>query len=150
MNDFGESRAPSGQDHLLALLNLHQDTIYNLCYQVLRHPQNAQDAAQKVLLDLLGTLPRFSDEKHLRHWLHRASFHVALNMKKTSDRRLDREKQAAKHELSTPPSLADEIADALHEQVARLEGDLRALVVEHYFDQKPLAVLARKRGCSKV
>jgi hypothetical protein len=36
----------------------HQDTVYNLCFQVLRQSQNAQDAAQQVLLSLLGALPK--------------------------------------------------------------------------------------------
>src|SRR5262245_47928648 len=120
MEAFETWRNRPGEATLLALLQAHQDTVYNLCHQVLRHPQDAQDAAQKVFLDLLIGLPRITDGKHFVQWLHRASFHVALNMKQGAGRRVDRERRAAKMEISVAPQ---ETHDTLHAHIAALEGD---------------------------
>src|SRR4029077_9523511 len=68
------------QETLLELLREAQHRVYNLCYQVLRHSQDAEDAAQKVLLKLLNVLPRISEEGHFRSLLVRMSFQVSLDL----------------------------------------------------------------------
>src|SRR5690349_14001356 len=94
MDAFDAYRARPGRETLLALLEEQQDRVYNLCYQVLRHPENAEDAAQQVLMSLLDALPRLSDGAHLKQWLHRAAFHVSLDLKKVQKRRRERETKA--------------------------------------------------------
>jgi RNA polymerase sigma-70 factor (ECF subfamily) len=147
MDDFSAYKTRPGRDTLLVLLKAQQDTVYNLCYQVLRHPQNAQDAAQQVLMGLLEALPKIADGAHLKQWLHRAAFHVCLDLKKVQKRRREREARVAKMDESALP---DEIADLVQLHISRLDDELRTLVVEHYFDQKPLGLLAAERGVSPV
>lgn len=146
MDTFDAYRARPGRETLVALLESVQDRVYNLCYQVLRHPEDAQDAAQQVLMSLVDALPRISDAAHLAPWLHRAAFHVSIDLKKTQKRRREREARVAMSE----PTMPDEAADEVHHHVSRLEDELRTLVVEHYFEQKALPVLAGERGCSTV
>lgn len=146
MDAFDAYRARPGRDTLVALLEATQDSVYNLCHQVLRHSEDAQDAAQHVLMGLLDALPRISDAPHLKQWLHRAAFHVSLDLKKTQKRRREREARVAMSAATTPDDAADEVQ--LH--VSRLDDELRTLVVEHYFERKPLPILAGERGCSTV
>lgn len=147
MDAFDAYRARPGEDTLVALLRSQQDTVYNLCYQVLRHPQNAQDSAQQVLIQLLDVLPKISDGTHLRQWLHRAAFHVSLDLKKVQKRRREREERVATMDESRMP---DEVADEVQLHVSKLDDELRTLVVEHYFEQRPLAELAAERHVSPV
>src|SRR5436190_2691259 len=147
MDAFDAYRARPGLETRVALLEAHQDAVYSLCYQVLRHSQDAQDAAQQVLLSLIDTLPRISDGAHLRQWLHRAAFHVSLDLKKTAKRRREREARVATMDESRMPN---EAADEVQLQVSRLGEELRTLVVEHYFEQRPLADLAAERRVSTV
>jgi RNA polymerase sigma-70 factor (ECF subfamily) len=145
MDAFDAYRARPGEDTLVALLRAHEDTVYNLCYQVLRHPQNAQDAAQQVLIRLLDALPKLSDAAHLKHWLHRAAFHLSLDLKKVQKRRREREARVA---TMDEPGISEELADEVQVHVSRLDDELRTLVVEHYFEQRPLAELAAERRLS--
>jgi hypothetical protein len=96
-----------------------------------------------VLLHLVDDLPRISDGDHFRRWLYRASFQVALDARKMRRRRMDRELKA--RAVAAAPEATIE---RVHEHVAALDDDLRALVAEHYFERKPLEALAEARGCS--
>ena len=49
---FLEYKKRPGRAALARLLERHQDAVYTLCYQVLRHPQDAEDACQEVLLEV--------------------------------------------------------------------------------------------------
>jgi RNA polymerase sigma-70 factor (ECF subfamily) len=150
MDALDAYRARPCRETRVALLEAHQDTVYNLCAQVLRHPQDAQDAAQQVLMSLLDALPRLTDAVHLKQWLHRAAYHASLDLKKTAKRRREREARVALMAESKHPPISDEAADAVQVHVAQLDDELRSLVVEHYFDQKPLGELAGERGVSTV
>jgi RNA polymerase sigma factor (sigma-70 family) len=140
-------RTGPGEDRLLGLLRGAQDFVHNLCYQVLRHPQDAEDAAQKVLLKVLDVLPRVSDGMHLKSLLVRISFQVALNL---SDARATRARHERRKAAMTPPSAPVDPEDlhALHRAVAALDPSLGELVVERYFDGKSLDGMASGRGCS--
>ena len=128
-------------------LDAARTTAYSLCYQILRHAQDAEDASQSVLLQLLDHLPQIEDAKHFRAFLHKACFHVSLNLKRSRRRRMDHERIKAERagaEASTP----DEAVDAIHEHLAHLEDDARALVVGRYFEQRTIQELASDAGCS--
>jgi RNA polymerase sigma factor (sigma-70 family) len=143
---FDEFRSRPSEKALVDLLRNAQDTVYTLCFHILRHPQNAEDAAQRVFLELLDALPRIADAAHFRRWIHKASFHVALDMKRRQETQRAHASELARRWQATP----DEDAQTIHEHLELLEGDLRAMVVEHYFDRKPLEAMASERGCSVV
>ena len=75
-------RSNPGPEALIRLLRGSQGLVHTLCYRVLRHAQDSEDAAQQVLLELIDELPRLKDAEHVERWLHRVSFHVALNLKR--------------------------------------------------------------------
>lgn len=122
-----------------------QSAVYRLCYEVLRHPQNAEDAAQRVFLDVLHVVPELRDENHLRAWLYRAALVTSLNLRRSEGRR--RRHEGAADVPGRPPLSAEDL-DAIHEEIARLDDELRVLVVEHYFAKTTLATLAEREGCS--
>jgi RNA polymerase sigma-70 factor (ECF subfamily) len=136
--------SPAG---LIALLEASRPLVYTLCRQVLRHPQDAEDASQLVLLELIDKLGEIKDTTRYRHWIHRACFHVALNLKRSQRRRQEHEREKAERSATTTPSLP---ADCVHEHLANLDAETRALLVSRYFERRSVEDLAASSGCSTV
>lgn len=148
MNEFDRYKAGPSQDTLRALLKAQGDAVYNVCFQVLREGAQAEDAAQQVLLGLVKQLPRISDGAHLKAWVSRAAFHAALDLKKQARRRAAHERRTA--EMQTAPALTPDQVEAVHAGIARLDDDLQRVVVEHYFEKRPLRDLAAEQAVSEV
>src|SRR5688572_18875216 len=119
MKEFESYQAAPGPDTLRALLRAQGDAVYNLCFQVLREPAQAEDASQQVLLDLVKRLPVIRDASHLRAWVSRAAFHAALDLKKKARRRAEHERRTA--EMKASPALTPDQIEAVHSEVARLD-----------------------------
>jgi RNA polymerase sigma-70 factor (ECF subfamily) len=136
-----------GQETLVVLLQDFQEPVYALCLGVLRHPQDAEDAAQRVFVELLGIVRRLETLDGLRAWIYRAALLTALNLKR-GERRRRRYEHADRPDRASP--LSEDDLEAIHEHVAGLQADLRSLVVRRYFERKTLAELAESAGCSTV
>jgi RNA polymerase sigma factor (sigma-70 family) len=148
VNEFDRYKAGPSQDTLRALLKAQGDAVYNVCFQVLREGAQAEDAAQQVLLALVKQLPRLSDAAHLKAWVSRAAFHAALDLKKKARRRAEHERRIA--EMHQAPALTSDQVEAVHAEIARLDDDLQRVVVEHYFEKRPLRDLAAEQAVSEV
>ncbi len=148
MIEFERYRSHPCPESLTGLLKACEGGIYNLCYQVLRHPENARDVSQQVLLKLLDALPRLSDGEHLKRWTHVVCFRDSLNLQKKLRTRMTYEREKAAEAAAARG--ADDPALEIHEHIASLREDLRALVIDHYFERKTLPALAGERGCSTV
>src|SRR5689334_4523243 len=118
------------QDTLLALLEELRTSVYPLCFRVLRHHQDAEDAAQKVLLEFLGVLRTLPSMDRMRAWIYRASILTALSLKRAQRRRMRHERTPRPEQN---PAISEEDGDLIHRHVADLQEDLRRVVVEHYF-----------------
>ncbi|HVE38810.1 MAG TPA: sigma-70 family RNA polymerase sigma factor [Planctomycetota bacterium] len=148
MIEFERYRTRPSPETLTALLKACEGGIYNLCYQVLRHPENARDLSQQILLKLLDALPRLSDGEHLKRWTHVVCFRDSLNFQKKLRTRMTYEREKAAEAAAVRG--ADDSALEIHEHIASLREDLRALVIDHYFERKTMPALAGERGCSTV
>jgi RNA polymerase sigma-70 factor (ECF subfamily) len=133
---------------LIALLEASRPLVLTLCHQVLRHPQDAEDASQLVLLELIGKLGEFNDTTHCRHWLHRVCLHTALNLKRSRSRRQEHEREKAERTSTATPS--KDPADSVYDHVAKLHAESRALIVSRYLERRSVQDLAASSGCSTV
>src|SRR6185295_8164727 len=142
MNDADLFRAwkekPS-QEALIALLNVLGKSAHALSFHVLGHVQDAEDVAQKVLMELVKALPTFPDADRLRGWLYRTSILSALSLKRSGRRRMRYERTP---KPGNEPSLSEEQKDEIHRRIAELDEDLRRVVVRHYFESRTLAELS--------
>jgi len=145
---FLEYKKRPGKPALARLLERHQDAVYALCHQVLRHPQDAEDACQEVLLEVSRQVDAIDEPDRFAGWLYRTALHTALDFKRKRGRQQVRER-AAQRPGETTAEAAD-ASDALHRGLAGLDDTSRQLVVEHYFARRPLRELAAERGCSEV
>jgi len=146
---FRAYRSRPTQDLLLALLRGQQNRVYNLCFQVLRHDQDAEDAAQKVLLKLAEGIGALADAAAMRRWLYRVCVTTSLDARTQRSRRRAREREVAlmsPSETAPEPQGAGEILTA----IASLDADAGDLVVRHYFEKSTLKELAEERQVSEV
>src|SRR4051794_12807414 len=91
----GEFRGPSAAEAALVragqagdaealddLLALHERALRALCHGILRHVEDAEDAAQETFFRVLRALPRFRGDSSFRTWLLRIGVNVCLNWKR--------------------------------------------------------------------
>jgi RNA polymerase sigma-70 factor (ECF subfamily) len=146
---FDAYRTHPGPDRLVALLRTQQDRVYNLCFQVLRHAQDAEDAAQKVLLKLVDGIDHLPDAPALRRWLYRVCITTALDARTERSRRRVREREVAivnKTVTGPEPEGEGELLGA----IGSLDSDLGDLILRHYFEKSTLKELAAERQISEV
>ncbi len=140
---FLEYKKQPGRPALARLLEHHQDAVYSLCLQVLRHPQDAEDACQEVLLEVSRQLDAVEEPMRFPGWLYRTALNTALDVRRKRGRERVREARARRPSQAVSPQ--PESDEALHERLAGLDDSSRMLVVEHY-----LAALSSLEGIAKV
>lgn len=128
------------------LLAAEQDRVYNLCYQVLRHREDAEDAAQKALLGIAQGIGSLKDALHFRRWACRVALHAALKIRRS---RLLARRTEESMEIPDPRP-AEGPGDALSEALALLDDDSRELIVGHYYERRTLEELGAEAGLSAV
>jgi len=57
------------------LLNRYRGAIFNLCYRMTRHPEDARDLAQEIFIKVFSLLDRYDDHFAFSSWL----FRIATN-----------------------------------------------------------------------
>jgi RNA polymerase sigma factor (sigma-70 family) len=66
-----------------ALIERHRPWIYNLAVRMVYLPQDADDAAQEILIKVVTKLSSFEGRSSLRTWLYRIAVNHLLNMRRT-------------------------------------------------------------------
>src|SRR6185503_15317615 len=130
-----------------SMLRSHQDGVYTVCHHVLRHPQDAEDAAQEALLKIASGAKDVRDPRAFKSWLYRLVFRTAVDHAR---RRATRRRIEEGSVPMSPAPLTDEQRDAIHEAMAALPDDDRLMLVEHYFEKVPIVELGRREGVSDV
>ena len=146
LSDFQHS---GSRDTLRGLLVAHQHRIYNACFQVLSRAEDAEDAAQEVLLKIAEGARSAQDADSFRGWIYRVSIRTSLDHWRRREATRNRESRAAMNRPSSPP-LDDRERIALFEAMDGLDDRERALLLEHYFEKVPLESLGKRRGISAV
>jgi RNA polymerase sigma-70 factor (ECF subfamily) len=68
------------------LLGMHQRSLFGLCYGMLAHADDAEDAVQETFLRALRALPGFRGDSAFGTWLFRIAVNICLRWKTTSIR----------------------------------------------------------------
>ncbi|HTF58171.1 MAG TPA: sigma-70 family RNA polymerase sigma factor [Planctomycetota bacterium] len=147
MTPFEAFRKAPTADSLMALLRAHQDGVYTVCLHVLRHPQDAEDAAQEALLKIASGAGDLREPRAFKSWLYRVVYRTAVDhARRRAARRRTEEGSAA----MTAAPLSDEQREAIHEAMASLPDDNRLMLVEHYFEKATIEELGLREGISGV
>src|SRR5258705_5366543 len=84
-----------GPGTLAPLLEATQDRVFNICFQVLRHRQDAEEAKQEVLLEIASGIASVADAAHFERWVGKVAFRTALDRRRMRLRRSAHENHAA-------------------------------------------------------
>lgn len=150
MDAFDTYRKQPCAKTLQHLLEVQQDRIYGVCFHILRHAQDAEDAAQDVILKVLAGIHLIPDAAACRRWIYRIAFTTALDAYRVRLHRRDREDKEALVKNGGTGTPLGEDWEQLYAAIARLDDDLREVLVRHYFEKATLRELAREQRCSPV
>jgi RNA polymerase sigma factor (sigma-70 family) len=127
-------------------LEINRRSVYAVCFKVLRHAQDAEDAAQEALLEAARHAEAVRDPARFPAWLHRVALHTALDAMR---RRRIRERHEGRVERQGERS-GDERIEALYAALADLPDEDRRILVEHFIQEKTLREMAGPKECSEV
>ena len=105
------------------------DMVYRIALNWFRHPADAEDAAQNVMLRLWRTETDFQSEEHLRHWLVR----VTVNECKRLAMRPWRKRDVSLEECAEPV-FEDREKRELYQAVMDLPGRYRVPLYLYYYE----------------
>jgi RNA polymerase sigma-70 factor (ECF subfamily) len=77
--DLIERSKAGDQQAFAALIELHQDRVYNLAFRILQNADDADDAAQETFLKAWQALPTFRGDAKFSTWLYRVTHNHCLN-----------------------------------------------------------------------
>ena len=135
-------------DSLAALLQTSAHPVYNICFQVLRHRQDAEDTSQRVLLKIVEELRGGQKIEQFDHWLYRVAFTTALDARTQRARRAVHENRKAL--MSDTEYAHNDLRNSVLKAVAGLDDEACCLIVQHFFEARSLGDIARERGVSKM
>src|SRR3954449_1183428 len=101
-------RALAGRDEAAfqAIVHRHGSMVYRVCWRVLQHPQDAEDAFQATFLVLAQKLRTLRKHASLASWLHGVAHRVALKAKAQATTRRRHEHQAPTSQTMPPDDVS--------------------------------------------
>jgi RNA polymerase sigma-70 factor (ECF subfamily) len=127
--------ARAAEDALESLVRDHARLVYRVCYSVLRHAQDSEDAAQETFMRVLRNLKKLPEVRDPRAWLARIAWRSALDRRRRSPETSLDDAAAAVAALRDSGAPADDIAAGnelaalLERLIASLPEDLREPLV---------------------
>jgi RNA polymerase sigma-70 factor, ECF subfamily len=120
-----------------ALVRRHQRSVYSLALRMLWNPDEAQDLAQDVFMQLHRKLAQIHSDEHLVFWLRKVATHLAIDRLRRDARYelrpLDDEAAAVEELGAEGPVDGDPLlARRLRALIARLPPAARAVVLLRY------------------
>jgi RNA polymerase sigma factor (sigma-70 family) len=125
---LGRFRTGREERAFAALVRRHGPLVWGVCWQVLHHRQDAEDAFQGTFLLLARHAGSIRDGQALASWLYRAAYRVATKAGQNMARRRAQEQKAERRQVSRPEAEAAwrEMQACLQEEVERLPEKYRA------------------------
>jgi len=118
------------------IVELLQDRVYRTCYGFIRSPQEAEDTAQEVFIEVFNSIDDFREEAQLPTWVHR----IAVTKSIEAIRRKRRKKRLAFLVPDRPEEAEQETVADQSERgnpVAMLENAEREQILTRALDSLP-------------
>lgn len=134
------------------LFHRYEGRVYGLCFQMVRHREDALDLSQEVFLRALRALPSFDPNRPFFPWLKRIAINTCLNhMRRNEKFFLDpEERQAAVRETaacSVEKAVEDaELRDIIQRSLDHLPPVLRVVLVLRHYESLSYKEVAETTG----
>lgn len=133
------------------LVKRHQRALYFLARRYVGNDADAQDVAQRALVQAFTQLSALRDQRSFRFWIYKTAANLALNVLR------DRKPQAELADDTMPapmtpeldPLVLDERQRQLRAAVASLPPQQRLVVELRVYEELPFAEVAEVAGCSE-
>jgi RNA polymerase sigma factor (sigma-70 family) len=120
---------------LQAIVHRHGAMVYRVCWRVLRHTQDAEDAFQATFLVLAQRLRTVRKHASLANWLHGVARRVSVKARDQAAARRRRESRAAVSETVPPDDAAcQEMLSVLDAELSQLPDRWRLPLVLCYLE----------------
>lgn len=142
------AREGSDGPAFVELLSRYRERVWRICYRLLGHDDDAQDAAQEVFVRLFTERRKFEGRSKYSTWVHAIAVRTCLMLRRGRGRRRRHESAAAEQaqlvSLSPEPGLSLD----LRQMLDRLDEEDRALVILKYGESYSYDELAEIFGLS--
>jgi RNA polymerase sigma factor (sigma-70 family) len=133
-----------------ALVRRHGPMVYRVCWRVLQHVEDAEDAFQATFLLLARKLRTVRKRDSLASWLHGIAHRVALDAKARDLRRRGREERAAKSQPGPSDEITwSELRTVIDSALGQLPEKLRQPLILCYLEGRSQEEAAKQLGWSK-
>src|SRR5207244_9007691 len=120
---------------LQAIVHRHGAMVYRVCWRVLQHAQDTEDAFQATFLVLAQKLRTVRKRASLASWLHGVAHRVAVKARAQAAARRHHEQQASRPDaLPLDDMTWGELRSALDFELGRLPDELRLPLILCYLD----------------
>jgi RNA polymerase sigma factor (sigma-70 family) len=145
-------RALAGHDGTAfeAIVRRHGLMVYRVCWRVLQHRQDTEDAFQATFLVLAQKLRSLRKHASLASWLHGVAQRVAVRAKAQATARRRRDAQAPRPELVPPEDLTwKDLRSVLDAELGQLPENWRLALILCYLEGRTQDEAAAELGWSK-
>ncbi|GBD35884.1 ECF RNA polymerase sigma factor SigE [bacterium HR36] len=113
------------------LVQRYRRLVWRVCFRVLGHVQDAEDAFQATFIVLAKQASRIRKSQQLADWLHSVAWRISWKAKTMARRRRQREKAAAQQMLATDsPTVPDsDVQAVVHRELASLPAHYRTALI---------------------
>ena len=130
------------------LVERFQQTVFGLCFRMLGHRHDAEDASQETFLRAFRSLRGWDAERPLQPWL----LTIAANRCRTFIERRTRTPAATEFATSAPVPCEDgsagrELGEELQQALGRLRDEYRLCFELFYLQEMSCAEIADSMGC---
>ncbi len=127
------------------LVDRHADRVFATCQRILRHRALAEEATQEVFFRLVKAAATV--QSSLGAWLHQVATRLAIDLRRSEVRRIERERAYERMQDRGGPAWAD-VAPHVDEAIEQLDELDRRLLVAHFIERRTLRELAPQWGAS--
>jgi RNA polymerase sigma factor (sigma-70 family) len=133
-----------------AIVSRHGPMVYRVCWRVLQHPQDAEDAFQATFLILARKLRTLRKHASLASWLHGIAHRVALKARAQAAARRRHECHGSRPDTLAPDDITwGELRAALDFELTRLPDKWRLPLILCYLEGRTQDESAAQLGWSK-
>ena len=134
------------RDELIQTVEDYRASVFRIAYGYTGNFEDSEDISQDVFLKLYKSGKTFKDDEHRKAWLIR----VTINTAKSLLRKSWRTKRDAFDMLENTPYYSDVAERELFDCVMRLPEKYRTAVYLYYYEDYPVAEVAKLMGISKT
>lgn len=142
------AREGSDGPAFVELLSRYRDRVWRICYRLLGHADDAQDAAQEVFVRLFTQRAAFVGRSKYSTWVHGIAVRTCLMFRRSQGRRRRHEAEAARQAPTEFDAAEPGLSLDLSQMLDRLDEEDRALVILKYCESYSYDELAEIFGLS--